>query len=148
MIGLATGAIFGLAPLLHLAPDATSLALKEGGTRTTAAAGRNRIRRALAAVEVALVIGAGLLLRTVMNLANVDSGFNRGQLVTFAVTLPNASYSKPEPVRTLYNRLLDRCDLPPGSEPSEDPALGSAAGPAHCRKALSGSRPTRWRHDR
>src|SRR6185436_2544204 len=37
VIGLATGAIFGLAPLLHLAPDATSLALKEGGTRTTAA---------------------------------------------------------------------------------------------------------------
>ena len=45
VIGLATGAVFGLAPLLHLAPDATSLALKEGGTRTTAGAGRNRIRR-------------------------------------------------------------------------------------------------------
>ena len=88
----ATGAVFGLAPLLHLAPDATSLALKEGGTRTTAGAGRNRIRRGLVAAEVALavalVIGAGLLLRTVMNLSNVDTGFNRGQLVTFAVTLP------------------------------------------------------------
>jgi putative ABC transport system permease protein len=112
VIGLATGAVFGLAPLLHLAPGATSLALKEGGTRTTAGAGRNRIRRGLVAAEVALavalVIGAGLLLRTVMNLSNVDSGFNRGQLVTFAVTLPSATYAKPEQVRTFYTRLVDQ----------------------------------------
>ncbi len=111
-IGLVTGAVFGLAPLLHLAPDATSLALKESGQRTTASAGRNRMRRALVASEVALavalVIGAGLLLRTVMNLANVDSGFSRAQLVTFAVALPNATYSKPEQVRTFYTRLLDQ----------------------------------------
>jgi putative ABC transport system permease protein len=112
LISLATGAVFGLAPLLHLAPDATSLALKEGGNRSTAGAGRNRVRRGLVAAEVALavalVIGAGLLLRTVMNLANVDSGFNRGRLVTFSVTLPNASYSKPEQVRAFYTRLLDQ----------------------------------------
>jgi predicted permease len=112
LVGLATGAVFGLAPLLHLAPDATSLALKEGGTRTTAGAGRNRIRRALVAAEVALavalVIGAGLLLRTVMNLSKVDAGFNRGQLVTFAVTLPNASYSKAEQERAFYEQLIER----------------------------------------
>ena len=87
------------------------MALKEGGTRTTAGAGRNRVRRGLAAAEVALavalVIGAGLLLRTVMNLSNVDTGFKRSQLVTFAVTLPSATYSKPEQVRTFYARLLD-----------------------------------------
>jgi predicted permease len=47
LVGLATGAVFGLAPLLHLAPDATSLALKEGGTRSTTGAGRNRVRRGL-----------------------------------------------------------------------------------------------------
>ena len=112
LVGLATGAVFGLAPLLHLAPDATSLALKEGGTRTTAGAGRNRIRRGLVAAEVALavalVIGAGLLLRTVMNLSKVDAGFNRSQLVTFAVTAPNARYSKAEQVRAFYEQLIER----------------------------------------
>src|SRR3954467_3848737 len=111
IVGLASGAVFGLAPLLHLSADATSLAIKEGGTRTTAGAGRNRVRRALVAAEVALavalVIGAGLLLRTVMNLSNVDTGFNRSRLVTFAVTLPNAKYAKPEQVRGFYTRLLD-----------------------------------------
>jgi predicted permease len=109
-LGVVTGALFGFAPLLHLAPDATSIALKEGGTRSTAGAGRNRVRRGLVAVEVALavalVMGAGLLLRTVSNLSNVDAGFNRGQLVTFAVSLPNATYAKSEQVRTFYQRLL------------------------------------------
>jgi len=37
----------------------------------------------------------------------VDTGFNRGQLVTFAIALPNATYSKPELVRTFYSRLID-----------------------------------------
>ncbi|MCU1384495.1 MAG: hypothetical protein JWL71_3192 [Acidobacteria bacterium] len=112
VIGLATGAVFGLAPLLHLSSDATSLATKEGGTRTTTGAGRNRIRRTLVAAEVALavalVIGAGLLLRTVMNLASVDTGFNRGRLVTFSVTLPPAKYAKSDDVKTFYTRLLDQ----------------------------------------
>ena len=111
-IGLATGVVFGLAPLLHVAPTATAAALKESGQRTTASVSRNRLRRGLVmgevALAVALVIGAGLLLRTVMNLANVDAGFNRSQLVTFAVALPNAAYSKPEQVRTFYTRLLDQ----------------------------------------
>ena len=112
IIGLLTGAVFGLAPLLHLSADATSMALKEGGTRATAGAGRNRIRRGLVAAEVALavalVIGAGLLLRTVMNLSNVDTGFNRGHLVTFSVTLPSAKYAKSDDVKTFYTRLLDQ----------------------------------------
>src|SRR5207247_8230466 len=110
IVGLATGAVFGLAPLLHLNADATALALKEGGQRTTAGAGRNRVRRALVAGEVALavalVIGAGLLLRTVLNLSSVDSGFTRGRLVTFGVSLPAATYSNLAQIRTFYARLL------------------------------------------
>jgi hypothetical protein len=46
-IGLATGVVFGLAPLLHVAPTATASALKESGQRTTASANRNRLRRGL-----------------------------------------------------------------------------------------------------
>jgi predicted permease len=112
IVALATGAAFGLAPLLHLSPHATATALKETGQRSTAAAGRNRVRRALVAGEVALavalVIGAGLLLRTVLNLSNVESGFRRGQLVTFAVSLPAATYARPEQIGSFYSRLLER----------------------------------------
>jgi hypothetical protein len=42
-----------------------------------------------------------------MNLSKVDSGFDRSQLVTFAITLPNATYSKPEQKRIFYERLLE-----------------------------------------
>ncbi len=112
LIGLATGAVFGLAPLLHLAPGATALALKESGQRTTASAGRNRLRRGLVvgevALAVALVITSGLLLRTVWNLATVDAGFNRSRLVTFSTNLPRVTYGRQEQIRSFYQRLTDR----------------------------------------
>ncbi len=118
LIGLATGAVFGFAPLLHVAPDATAAALKEGGQRTTAGGGSHWIRRILVSTEVALavalVIGAGLLLRTVVNLANVDSGFNRSRLVTFAVSLPAAKYQQQTQVIDFYRRLLDQLSALPG----------------------------------
>src|SRR4029077_5119687 len=118
VIGLATGAVFGLAPLFHLGADATSLALKEGGQRTTAGAGRNRARRLLVAGGVwlagALVIGAGLLLRTVLNLSNVDAGFNRSRLVTFALSLPGAKYQQQSQVMDFYRRLIDQLSALPG----------------------------------
>jgi putative ABC transport system permease protein len=116
LVALATGAVFGLAPLLHLAPQATAMALKEGGQRTTS--GRQRLRRGLVVAEiglaVALVIGAGLLLRTVLNLTRVDGGFARGQLVTFLVDLPSATYKTPPQIVGFYSRLADRLRTMPG----------------------------------
>jgi putative ABC transport system permease protein len=117
LMALATGAVFGLAPLLHLAPEATATALKEGGQRTTAG-GRQRLRRGLVVAEVALavalVIGAGLLLRTVANLTRVDGGFARGHLVTFLVDLPGAAYKTPQQIDEFYRRLVDRLRATPG----------------------------------
>jgi len=118
VVALATGAAFGFAPLLHLAPDDTSLALKDGGQRATSGARRQRLRRALVVAEialaVALVIGAGLLLRTVANLTRVDGGFARGQLVTFLVDLPGATYKTPQQIVGFYRRLIDRLRAMPG----------------------------------
>ena len=108
-VAIGSALVFGFAPLLHLAPAATSAALKEGGQRNTGGA-RNRVRRALVAAEVALavslVIGAGLLLRTVMNLTRVNSGFNRSQLVTFGVSLPAAKYASGPQILSFYQRLM------------------------------------------
>jgi putative ABC transport system permease protein len=117
-VGLLTGAVFGFAPLLHVAPDATASALKEGGQRTTAGGGRHSIRRALVAAEVALavalVIGAGLLLRTVMNLSKVDAGFNRSRLITFGISLPAAKYQQQTQVIDFYRRLTEQLSQTPG----------------------------------
>ncbi len=115
-VALATGVIFGIAPLLHLAPRSSANALKEGGQRT--AGGRHRLRRILVvsevALAVALVVGAGLLLRTVNNLAHVDAGFDRSRLVTFAVSLPVARYPMPADRHTFQQRLMDQLAATPG----------------------------------
>jgi len=77
LTALLTGVVFGLAPLLHVGQRAVSLALKEGGTRTTATITRNRVRRGLVVTEVALavmlVVGAGLMLKSFWKLAKVMS---------------------------------------------------------------------------
>ncbi|MBA3268918.1 MAG: ABC transporter permease, partial [Acidobacteria bacterium] len=74
-VSIATGLVFGLAPLMHTRVSGLVVALKEGGAKGATGAARHHIRRGLVVTEVALavilVIGAGLMLRTVANLTNV-----------------------------------------------------------------------------
>jgi predicted permease len=111
-ISIATGVIFGLAPLMHTRASGLVTALKEGGAKGATGAARHHIRRGLVMAEVALalmlVIGAGLLLRTVANLTNVDAGFDRARLVTFSMALPVADYPQAPARAALYRRLLDK----------------------------------------
>jgi len=106
-VAMAAGLLFGLAPLLQKETSAPASPLKETAERESA---RHRLRRALVAAEVALavilVIGAGLLLRTVYNLTRVDPGFDRSRLVTFSMTLPRAS-TEQEGRGEVYRRLLE-----------------------------------------
>jgi putative ABC transport system permease protein len=59
-----------------------------------------------------LVIGAGLLIRTVYNLTSVDAGFDRSRLVTFSMTL--AEPYDPDTRAPAYQRLLDKLRVAPG----------------------------------
>src|SRR5213076_36964 len=107
-VSLLTGLVFGLAPLMHTRVKMLAASLKEGGARGATGAARHHVRRGLVMAEVALavmlVIGAGLLLRTVYNLTTVDAGFDRSRLVTFAMTLPAATY----PTAPARNQLFQR----------------------------------------
>jgi putative ABC transport system permease protein len=117
-VSLATGFVFGLAPLMHTRASGLLLALKEGGAKGATGAARHHVRRGLVMAEVALavmlVIGAGLLLRTVANLTNVDAGFDRSRLVTFSMALPVADYPQPAQRSQFYQRLLDKLRAVPG----------------------------------
>ena len=110
-VSVATGLVFGLAPLMHTRVKGLALALKEGGARGATAA-RHHIRRGLVMAEVALavmlVIGAGLMIRTVYNLSVIDAGFDRSRLVTFQMSLANVDYPQPAPRAQLYQRLLEK----------------------------------------
>ena len=116
-VAMATGLLVGLAPLMHTRVKGLVVALKEGGARGATSAARHHVRRGLVMAEVALavmlVIGAGLLLRTVYNLTTVDGGFDRSRLVTFSITLPQASSEAAARLQT-YRRLLDTLRVVPG----------------------------------
>ena len=116
-VALVTGVLVGLAPLMHTRASGLLIALKEGGAKGATNAARHHVRRGLVMAEVALavmlVIGAGLLLRTVYNLTKVDGGFDRSRLVTFAMTLPQATTTAPGRLQT-YQRLLERLRAVPG----------------------------------
>jgi predicted permease len=117
LVSVVTGVAFGLAPLLHSFNDAPSRLLNERAARGATSA-RHAVRRALVAAEVALavvlVVGAGLMLRTVVNLMNVDAGFDRSRVVTFGVALPASTYPKFDQRVRLYQRLIDRFGAMPG----------------------------------
>ena len=117
-IALATGLVFGLAPLLHMGAQAVTQAIKEGGVRTTSNATRNRVRRGLVTVEIALavmlVIGAGLLIRSFRNLTSVDAGFDTANRVTFGLVLPQAAYPDSQRRVQFYSDLARKLDEIPG----------------------------------
>jgi putative ABC transport system permease protein len=117
-VTIITGVLFGLAPLLHLAPRQMSVTLKEGGQRSTAGAGRKRLRHVLVisqiAAAVVLVIGSGLMLRSFAALQEVDPGFRAEGLTTFHLSLPAANYPEPPDRRAFYARALERLEAIPG----------------------------------
>jgi putative ABC transport system permease protein len=96
-VTVATGLIFALVPLVHIGTVRATQAFREASARTTAGAGRVWARSALIVVEttlaVMLVVGAGLLMRSFVNLMRVDMGFNRADLTTFGLVLPFQQYN-------------------------------------------------------
>jgi len=120
VVSLLTGVLFGLAPALHARAGAFFASLKEGGQRATAGAGRQWLRRVLVVLEVAfaatLVIGGGLLIRSFWLLQRVDPGFDPHGILSLQVSLPDASYDKPEQVTGFYQRLLAQVSHLPGVE--------------------------------
>ena len=118
LVSLVTGVLFGMAPLLQLREHVVNISLKEAGQRTTAGAARARLRSGLVMMEVALavvlVIGAGLLLRSLWNLTSVDAGFKRNQLVTFGLVLPGAQYREPQSRVDFFQRLTGKLSQVPG----------------------------------
>ena len=120
VIALGTGLVFGLAPLLHMGAHAVTQAIKEGGVRTTSNATRNRVRRGLVTVEIALavmlVIGAGLLIRSFNNLTSVDAGFDTSDRVTFGLVLPAAAYPDSQRRVQLFSDLQRKLEEIPGVE--------------------------------
>ena len=101
LISLLTGLLFGLAPAIHSANSALSSAVREGGRGTGYSSKTGRLRDGLIMSELALavilMIGAGLLLRTLQSLLHENPGFNPAQVVAANLWLPLPNDPKVDP---------------------------------------------------
>jgi putative ABC transport system permease protein len=127
LISLATGALFGLFPALQASRPDVHETLKDGGRSSGGASGRQRVRGALViaevALSVALLIGAGLLLRSFAKLQDVELGFRPENLLTMRINLPRNRYSGDQESWAFYTRLLRETKALPGVQ---DAALTSS----------------------
>jgi predicted permease len=117
-LGVLTTLLFGLLPALRTLRLNLVDALREGSQQATVSGGRQRYRAALVVVEVALavilIVGAGLMLRSLSALGRIDLGFNPDQVLTMRLSVPAARYDTPEKVVDFYRELLARVRSVPG----------------------------------
>ena len=115
-IGVLTGVMFGLAPALHLSKLDLSQSLKTR-SKNVAASG-HRLRTSLAVSEIALavvlVIGAGLLIRSLWQLLHVNPGFSAESVVTARVTPDQSFCDDFSRCQSFYSTLVDRMRASPG----------------------------------
>ncbi|PYK30816.1 MAG: hypothetical protein DME58_08645 [Verrucomicrobia bacterium] len=106
VVAVATGILFGLVPALVSAKPELTEALKEGGRGATEGLHRNRLRSGLIVAETALalvlLIGAGLLVKSFVQLQNVSPGFNPHNVLTAEISLPVEKYPHDLPVINFY----------------------------------------------
>jgi putative ABC transport system permease protein len=115
-VTMLTGLLFGLAPAWHAARVSLTDALRSGGRTATGGAGAFRAVLAVAqiAAAVMLVSGAGLLLRTLNSLENVDGGFRAEHVLTMRVTLPLSRYPSPDKALAFYRAAEREVSALPG----------------------------------
>ena len=113
---LLTGIAFGLVPALRATRLDLTPALKDSG-KSSSAASRSLLSKSLVVAQVSLsmllLIGAGLLVRTLLNLQRVETGFNARNLLLFRVE-PGLIGYKDERLANLYKQMSERLEAVPG----------------------------------
>jgi putative ABC transport system permease protein len=114
---LATGVLFGIVPALHAAKADLNATLKQVSRASTGGA-RAGLRNGLAAAELALatvlLIGAGLLMQSLLNLQRARLGFDPEHVLTFQLALPPAKYPLDGRAPAFYRALLESLQTVPG----------------------------------
>jgi putative ABC transport system permease protein len=117
-VAIVTSLVFSLAPAVRaLRVDLTD-ALKDGAQGASSGHERQQFRNGLVVLETALavvlLVGAGLMLRSLWSLQRVDLGFDPSRVLTLRLSLPSTSYPQPEQVVAFYSELVDRVRQIPG----------------------------------
>ncbi|MDQ3605364.1 MAG: ABC transporter permease [Gemmatimonadota bacterium] len=117
-VSLLTGVLFGIAPALFASAVNLAQTLREATRGSTA--GRSGFRKALVVVEVALavvlLVGAGLLGRSLQRLLEVDPGMRTEQVLTMRLTLAGTQYGEQTALRNFMGELIPRLEVLPGAQ--------------------------------
>lgn len=116
-VSILTGVAFGLAPALSSARANLNLILRSGGRGGAGTRARTRLRDILMVCEVAssaaLLIAAGLLIRSFVHMRDVNPGFRADHVLTMQLSLPPLRYPGAR-IGAFYEQLLGRVDRLPG----------------------------------
>ncbi|HEV2837390.1 MAG TPA: ABC transporter permease, partial [Pyrinomonadaceae bacterium] len=117
VLSLITGLVFGLAPSLQSARLDLNEALKEGG-RNMATGASQRLRSAMVVTEIALavvlLVGAGLMMKSLFRLLQTNVGFRTENLMTMGVMLPPSKYREVNQLTTFNQQIQERVAALPG----------------------------------
>ena len=120
LVAVLTGILAGLAPAWHFSRPDVNDTLKEGGRGGSPTASRQRFRTLLVISEIALslvlLVGAGLMVKGFRTLVANDMGFDRSNVLTFHVVLPEAKYRDKDRIRGFYEQVVRNIQALPGVE--------------------------------
>ncbi len=117
LLAVVTGVLFGLTPALHVSQPKLNEALQQSGRLTANSVGK-RLRCALVVGEISmalvLLIGAGLMVRSLQKLLRVNPGFQAEHVLTARVALPEARYKDGVPLANFFRSLTEKIQRLPG----------------------------------
>ncbi len=117
---LLTGLVFGILPALQASGFGLGEELKSGGRTQAGGRAARRLRDAIAVAEIALslalLIGAGLLLRSFDKMRHADTGVDGQNVITMGINLPRSVYDSDVARRSFFDRFLARLNATPGVE--------------------------------
>jgi predicted permease len=120
-VSIAVAVLFGLAPALKNSKTDLQSALKEGGRAPSAA--RHRMQSSLVILQMALtltlLVGAGLLFRTIHRMSDTNPGFDMRNVITFKVGFSPSVTKTASGMRTAYRQLLERLRALPGVQAAD-----------------------------
>ena len=118
VLSIVTGVLAGLVPSLRFTRTDVNEALKQGQSRGSSDAGGGKTRNVLVVSEVALslvlLIGAGLMVRTLWELRNVRPGFDSANVLTMSVSVPRDKFASPSGQINFFKEVLQQVRALPG----------------------------------
>ena len=121
-LAILTSVIFGLVPALQSSKADLNETLKESGRSATGGVRRRRLGSALVVAEVALsfvlLVGAGLMINSLVRLQRVNPGFRTDRILSMQIALPSTKYTqeRPELTAAFFQQLVERVKTLPGVE--------------------------------